>query len=63
MGKKKLFIEVTDEESKRKLARKYRLNYKICRRCGARNSIHAVKCRKCRSYNLRLKHAVLGVKK
>ncbi len=38
------------------LARRYRLYYKICRRCGARNPITAKKCRRCRSKNLRLKH-------
>ncbi len=29
------------------------LNKKICRRCGALNSPRAVKCRRCKSYNLR----------
>jgi large subunit ribosomal protein L40e len=37
------------------LAQKYLLFVKICRECGARNSIKAEKCRKCRRKNLRLK--------
>ncbi|MDH5361688.1 MAG: 50S ribosomal protein L40e [Nitrososphaeria archaeon] len=37
------------------IAQKRRLYFKICRRCGARNPPGAVKCRKCRSYNLRWK--------
>ncbi len=40
---------------KLELARKNTIEFKICRYCGARNSIKAVKCRKCRSTNLRLK--------
>lgn len=31
------------------------LQKKVCRKCGALNSIRAVKCRRCRSRNLRLK--------
>ena len=37
------------------IAQRRRLYYKICRECGARNAPTAVKCRKCRSYNLRWK--------
>ncbi|MEM0384347.1 MAG: 50S ribosomal protein L40e [Candidatus Caldarchaeum sp.] len=37
------------------LAQRRRLLVKICRECGARNAGTAVKCRKCRSYNLRWK--------
>jgi large subunit ribosomal protein L40e len=37
------------------LAQSRRLLVKICRDCGARNAKTAVKCRKCRSYNLRWK--------
>jgi large subunit ribosomal protein L40e len=37
------------------LAQKYLLFVKICRECGARNSIKAEKCRKCKRKNLRLK--------
>ena len=31
------------------------LEKKICRKCGAINPISAIKCRRCRSKNLRLK--------
>jgi len=37
---------------KRALAQRYRLYYKICRNCGARNPPSAVKCRKCKSKNI-----------
>ena len=37
------------------LAQRRRLFAKICRRCGAKNAISAVKCRRCKSTNLRLK--------
>jgi large subunit ribosomal protein L40e len=37
------------------LAQRRRLHYKICRKCGAKNSPDAEKCRKCRSRNLRWK--------
>ncbi len=47
-------MPLTDPE-KIQLAQKYLLYYKICRECGARNSIKAEKCRKCRRKNLRLK--------
>lgn len=47
----------------RTLAQKYRLYYKICRECGARNSPAAEKCRKCKSKNLRWKKRTLGIKK
>ncbi|MFB0543902.1 MAG: 50S ribosomal protein L40e [Candidatus Bathyarchaeia archaeon] len=40
---------------KLELARKHRIEFKICRSCGARNALKAVKCRKCRSKNLRMK--------
>ncbi len=40
---------------KLQIAQKRRLFFKVCRYCGARNSIASVKCRKCHSYNLRLK--------
>ncbi|MBO3762708.1 MAG: 50S ribosomal protein L40e [Thermoproteota archaeon] len=45
------------------LAQRRRLYFKICRKCGAKNSITAVKCRKCRSFNLRLKKRMLKAKK
>jgi large subunit ribosomal protein L40e len=40
---------------KKAIAQKHRLHMKICRECGARNAASAVKCRKCRSKNLRWK--------
>ncbi len=52
-----------EEMDKRELARRYKLYYKICRDCGARNSPRAVKCRNCKSKNLRWKRRTLGVKK
>jgi len=30
---------------------------KVCRKCGALNSAKAIKCRRCRSTNLRFKKA------
>lgn len=45
---------------KLELARKYLVDFKICRDCGARNALKAVKCRKCRSKNLRLKKRKIG---
>jgi len=47
---------------KKQLAQKHRLYYKICRSCGARNAPSAVKCRKCKSKNLRWKKRELGGK-
>lgn len=40
---------------KRRIAQEHRLYFKICRRCGVRNATSAVKCRKCRSKDLRWK--------
>ncbi|HXX88012.1 MAG TPA: 50S ribosomal protein L40e [Candidatus Acidoferrum sp.] len=40
---------------KKALAQEHRLHMKICRDCGARNASTAIKCRKCRSKNLRWK--------
>ncbi len=37
------------------LARKHLLDKTVCRSCGATNPPKAVKCRKCRSKNLRPK--------
>ncbi|MEM0056933.1 MAG: 50S ribosomal protein L40e [Candidatus Geothermarchaeota archaeon] len=48
---------------KRTLAQKYRLYYKICRDCGAKNPPSAEKCRNCKSRNLRWKKRQLGIKK
>ena len=40
---------------KKAIAQRARLFMKICRDCGVRNASSAVKCRKCRSKNLRWK--------
>jgi len=48
-----------DDPIKRRIATKALLEYKVCRNCGARNPMSAEKCRRCKSYNLRPKHAKL----
>ncbi len=48
---------------KKQLAQKRRLFFKICFKCGARNSIEAVRCRKCKGDKMRLKNRTLGAKK
>ncbi len=48
---------------KKQLAQKRKLFFKICWRCGAKNSIVAERCRKCRNTQLRLKNRTLGAKK
>ncbi len=35
---------------------------KVCRKCGALNPINAVKCRRCRSRDLRVKKRFAGKK-
>jgi large subunit ribosomal protein L40e len=40
---------------KKSIAQKHRLYMKICRECGVRNAATALKCRKCKSKNLRWK--------
>ena len=40
---------------KKSIAQKHRLYMKICRDCGVRNAATALKCRKCKSKNLRWK--------
>ncbi|RMF31824.1 MAG: 50S ribosomal protein L40e [Candidatus Nitrosothermus koennekii] len=47
---------------KKQIAQRRRLFFKICWKCGARNSIDAERCRKCRSDQLRLKNRALGAK-
>ncbi|HIC99648.1 MAG TPA: 50S ribosomal protein L40e [Pyrodictiaceae archaeon] len=39
------------------------LNKKVCRKCGALNPPSAVKCRRCKSKNLRPKRAEKGLKR
>ena len=48
---------------KKQIAQRRRLFLKICMNCGARNSINAEKCRRCRGKDLRLKNRTLGPKK
>lgn len=48
---------------KKQIAQKRRLFFKVCMRCGRKNSIEAIRCRECRSDDLRLKNRALGVKK
>ena len=55
-------MPITDT-TKKQIAQKARLHMKICFNCGARNSIDATRCRKCRNTYLRLKNRTLGVKK
>ncbi len=37
------------------IAYRHRLYYKVCRDCGAKNPLKAIKCRRCRGKNLRAK--------
>ncbi|MEM4311241.1 MAG: 50S ribosomal protein L40e [Nitrososphaerales archaeon] len=55
-------MPITDA-MKKQIAQRRRLFLKICMSCGARNSINADRCRKCRSSDLRLKNRALGAKK
>jgi len=48
---------------KKQLAQKKLLFFKICLKCGVKNPITAIKCRKCRRKYLRLKNRSIGVKK
>ena len=48
---------------KKSLAQRYRLYYKVCRKCGSKNPPTAEKCRRCKSKNLRWKRRTLGIKK
>ncbi|BCU68299.1 50S ribosomal protein L40e [Sulfolobales archaeon HS-7] len=48
---------------KAQIVRKRLLEKKICRNCGATNSVEASKCRRCHSKNLRLKRKELASKK
>ncbi|MEM2942796.1 MAG: 50S ribosomal protein L40e [Candidatus Bathyarchaeia archaeon] len=47
---------------KKQLAQRHRLFYKLCRKCGVRNSASAYRCRRCRSQDLRWKKRELGAK-
>lgn len=51
-------MPVQDPE-KLRIAQQHLLYIKVCRRCGARNSMSAEKCRRCRSKELRPKRREL----
>ena len=51
-------MPVTDPEKVRIVVMR-RLNKLVCRKCGALNPPGAVKCRRCRSKNLRPKRRVV----
>jgi len=55
-------LPITDPV-KKQLAQKRRLHFMICRDCGSKNPIKALKCRKCHGTNLRLKKRELQAKK
>ena len=55
-------VPITDV-AKKQIAQKARLHMKICFYCGARNSLAATRCRKCKNPNLRLKNRNMGAKK
>lgn len=55
-------MPITDV-AKKQIAQRARLHMKICFYCGARNSLAATRCRKCKNPNLRLKNRNLGAKK
>ena len=49
--------------TKKQIAQKRRLFFKVCLRCGARNPLAAERCRKCKTSALRLKNRSVGLKK
>lgn len=55
-------MPITDP-NKKQIAQQRRLFFKICLKCGGKNSIRAEKCRKCGSKDLRLKNRQVGPKK
>ncbi|MGQ9780848.1 MAG: 50S ribosomal protein L40e [Nitrososphaeria archaeon] len=55
-------MPITDT-AKKQIAQKRRLFFRICLRCGSKNSIRADRCRKCGSRDLRLKNRQVGPKK
>jgi len=48
---------------KKQIAQRRRLFFLVCRDCGARNPVKAVKCRKCHGRNLRPKKRETQAKK
>ncbi len=59
---KKIIMPITDV-TKRSIAQKRRLFFKICFDCGAKNPIGGTRCRKCHGSQMRLKNRTLGAKK
>ena len=55
-------MPITDV-TKRSIAQKRRLFFKICFDCGAKNPIGGTRCRKCHGSHMRLKNRTLGAKK
>ncbi|AIF83632.1 ribosomal protein L40E [Candidatus Nitrososphaera evergladensis SR1] len=55
-------MPITDA-TKKQIAQQRRLYFKICFRCGSKNHIDAVRCRKCHSHHMRAKNRTLGAKK
>jgi large subunit ribosomal protein L40e len=55
-------MPITDA-TKKQIAQKRRLFFKICLKCGTKNNIRAERCRKCGSRDLRLKNRQVGPKK
>tara|TARA_B100001167_G_C16560758_1_gene207932 strand:+ start:379 stop:546 length:168 start_codon:yes stop_codon:yes gene_type:complete len=55
-------MPITDLQ-KKQLAQKRLLFFKICLKCGVKNPITAIKCRKCHRKYLRLKNRSVGIKK
>ncbi|MER3407280.1 MAG: 50S ribosomal protein L40e [Nitrososphaera sp.] len=51
------------DAAKKQIAQHRRLYFKICFRCGGKNPISALRCRKCHSDQMRLKNRTLGAKK
>jgi len=50
-----VFLLPITDPFKKAIAQQHRLYLKICRDCGARNAVSAVKCRKCHGKSLRWK--------
>ncbi|HEX9319162.1 MAG TPA: 50S ribosomal protein L40e [Nitrososphaeraceae archaeon] len=55
-------MPITDP-SKKQIAQRRILFFKICFNCGGKNPILATRCRKCHSKHMRLKNRTLGAKK
>jgi large subunit ribosomal protein L40e len=55
-------MPITDV-AKKQIAQRRRLFFKICLKCGSKNSIRAKRCRKCGTDALRLKNRQVGPKK